>query len=283
VSAEQVSSVIRPMTVSPLSARSVALSTLLGFHPPALPVGALIRVGRLFDIAEGSMRAALSRMAASGDVEADQGVYQLSDRLLARQARQDEEHHPHTTAWDGTWEMEVVTAPPRPLAERTALRRTMAGLRLAELREGVWLRPRNLERERPDVVRQQCTPFVTAEVSDDLASTLWDLPGWADTAQDLIARLEEGDPADLRAGFLLMAEVIRHLALDPCLPEELRPEGWPAPELRRLYQSFATSYPRRLARYMHRGATTAPTPEPDHDDEKADDEKAMVDLHDRPD
>lgn len=249
---DQVSSAIRPWGSSPLSARSVALSTLLGFHPPALPVGALIRAGRLFDITEGSMRAALSRMAASGDVDADQGVYQLNDHLIARQSRQDAENHPQTTAWDGTWEMEVVTAPPRPLAERTALRRTMSSLRLAELREGVWLRPRNLERDRPDVVRDQCTPFTTTAPANDLASTLWDLPKWSETAHDLNTQLEKIDHTDLRAGFLLIAETIRHLSLDPCLPEELCPDGWPAPELRRRYQSFATSYPQRLALYIHR-------------------------------
>ena len=51
--------------------------------------------------------------------------------------------------WDG--------ALSRPLAERVALRRSMFALRLAELREGVWLRPANLARELPDNVAEQCT------------------------------------------------------------------------------------------------------------------------------
>ena len=54
-------------TVRPLSARSVVLSTLLGFHPPALPAKALIRVGTLFDMPERTVRMALTRMVADGD------------------------------------------------------------------------------------------------------------------------------------------------------------------------------------------------------------------------
>ncbi|MEO9224032.1 MAG: hypothetical protein ABI276_03475, partial [Acidimicrobiales bacterium] len=48
------------------SARSVIASTLLGVHPPRLSGRALIRTGALFDIAEGTVRVALSRMSATG-------------------------------------------------------------------------------------------------------------------------------------------------------------------------------------------------------------------------
>ncbi len=52
----------------PLTTRSVLLSTLLGAHPPRLRARHLVRVGRLFGIAEGTVRVALSRMVADGDV-----------------------------------------------------------------------------------------------------------------------------------------------------------------------------------------------------------------------
>ncbi|MDQ3757078.1 MAG: PaaX domain-containing protein, C- domain protein, partial [Actinomycetota bacterium] len=44
----------------PLTARSVLLSTLLGAHPPELPVQVLVRSGELFGMAEGTVRVALS-------------------------------------------------------------------------------------------------------------------------------------------------------------------------------------------------------------------------------
>ena len=114
-----------------MTARSVILTTLLGYHPPELPAGVLIRVGALFGIAEKAVRVALHRMVADGDVVSDAGRYRLNRRLVERQARQDEAGSPRTKAWRGAWEMAVVTAPPRPLADRVALRKNMDSLRLA--------------------------------------------------------------------------------------------------------------------------------------------------------
>src|ERR1700684_4533089 len=87
--------------IRPLTARSVVLSTLLGYHPPALPVRALVRVGGLFGMAEQTIRVALTRMVATGDVTADEGVYQLNGPLVQRQAQQGEGWAPPGHEWDG--------------------------------------------------------------------------------------------------------------------------------------------------------------------------------------
>lgn len=133
----------------PLSARSVILSLLLGTHPPELPARELGRLVERFDVGGSTLRAALSRMVASGDLRRTDVGYRLSDRLLERQRRQDESVRPRTRAWEGDWELVVVTATGRGPAERADLRTRLTGLRLAELREGVWLRPANLDRPLP--------------------------------------------------------------------------------------------------------------------------------------
>ena len=234
--------------LTPLTARSVAISTLLGYHPPALPVGALVRVGALFGIAERTTRVALTRMVADGDAVAEDGVYRLTDRLVRRQAAQDELTSPLTADWDGTWEMAVVTAAARPLADRVALRKVMLGLRLAELREGVWMRPANLLRRPDDTVAEQCTVF-TCRHPDPVAlvAALWDLQSWAAAGRGLLERLEETE--GLAEGFLLIAETYRHLQLDPCLPDLLLPADWPAEELRSRSSDYVTAYARRLREY----------------------------------
>ena len=134
----------------PLSARSVVLSLLLGAHPPEMPVKDLLRAVEPFGVGGSTLRAALSRMVTAGDLRRADTVYGLSDRLLARQRRQDDSVHPRTRAWSGDWEMVVITATGRGPAERAELRARLTALRLAELREGVWLRPANLLRSRPD-------------------------------------------------------------------------------------------------------------------------------------
>ncbi|HZZ49245.1 MAG TPA: PaaX family transcriptional regulator C-terminal domain-containing protein [Pseudonocardia sp.] len=232
----------------PLTARSVALSTLLGYHPPELPVSALIRIGGLFGIAERAMRVALTRMARDGDVVAENGVYRLTDRLLRRQARQDESCSPGARGWGGDWEMAIVTAPARALADRVALRKSMVIYRFAEFREGVWVRPDNLLRDLNGVVAEQCA-FFTSRYRDpaELVARLWDLPAWAAEAHRLCELLDNAD--SLVDGFIAVAEVLRHLQLDPCLPEELLPADWPGTALRERYTEFNHSYARRLREY----------------------------------
>ncbi|MGK5558745.1 PaaX family transcriptional regulator C-terminal domain-containing protein [Actinomadura kijaniata] len=226
----------------PLTARSVVLSTLLGMHPPRLRTRHLVRVGELFGIAEGTIRVALSRMVAAGDLVQVDGHYQLTERLLGRQRRQDESRSPRTRPWDGTWEIAVVTADRRPAADRAALRQAMSELRLAEIREGAWLRPANLARPRPEIVARQCA-FLTGRPEEDpaaLAGALWDLTGWADTARALRAALDEAGAMAER--FTVAAAVLRHLLADPLLPRELLPEDWPGPELRAHYERFESGF-----------------------------------------
>ena len=143
---EQMAAVLT--TEPPLTTRSVLASTLLGTRPPRLPVGRLVRAGALFGIAEGTVRTALSRMAAAGEVEGADGWYRLSGRLVERQQRQEASRAAARLPWSGRWWMAVVAAARRPAAERARLRTAMTTLRFAELREGVWLRPANLDPER---------------------------------------------------------------------------------------------------------------------------------------
>src|SRR5882757_4246494 len=234
--------------IKPLTARSVALSTLLGYHPPALPVSALVRVGALFGIAERTTRVALTRMAQDGDVVAENGVYRLAERLVRRQGQQDESQAPQSTEWSGNWEMAIVTPSARPLAERVALRKSMVGFRLAELREGVWIRPDNLLRRPNGAVADQCRFFVSQYPdARELAGLLWDLPGWAAEAHRLQAVLDEAET--LTEGFMVTAEVLRHLLLDPYLPPELLPSDWPGGQLRERYSQFSATYAERLRDY----------------------------------
>ncbi|MFD5731880.1 PaaX family transcriptional regulator C-terminal domain-containing protein [Streptomyces sioyaensis] len=239
------------LALRPLTARSIVLSTLLGHHPPRLPARALVRVGELFGIAEGTVRVALSRMVAAGDLHQSDGSYALTPRLLARQTRQDESRSPRTRPWRGDWEIAVITSPEgRPAAERTALRQAMAALRLAELREGSWLRPANLDRPRPAVVTEQCT-WLTGTPDGDpvaLAGRLWDLPGWARRARDLSAALARAaTPADR---FTVAAAALRHLLADPLLPAGLLPEDWPGDQLRLDYAEFESELSDLLLQYV---------------------------------
>ncbi|WP_030931151.1 PaaX family transcriptional regulator C-terminal domain-containing protein [Streptomyces sp. NRRL S-646] len=222
----------------PLSARSVVLSLLLGTHPPELPVKELVRAVEPFGVGGSTLRAALSRMVAAGDLRRTDAVYRLSDRLLARQRRQDEAVQARTRAWDGDWEMVVITATGRGPAERADLRTRLTALRLADLREGVWLRPANLTRSLPDDLEQVAQSYTARpdRPARELAAQLWPLDAWAATARSLLAHVAEAHrPADRFAAF---AAVVRHLLADPVLPPELLPADWPGATLRAAYAAY---------------------------------------------
>src|SRR6478672_8593047 len=101
----------------PFNARSLVLSVLLGLEPPVLPARSLVRLAELFGIAAGTMRTALSRMVAAGELAGDADGYRLVGRLLERKAAQDIGRRRAPGGWDGTWIVAVVTAPRRDVAE----------------------------------------------------------------------------------------------------------------------------------------------------------------------
>jgi phenylacetic acid degradation operon negative regulatory protein len=240
---------------TPLTARSVLASVLLGTDGAWLPTPRLVRTAELFGISEGSARTALSRMASAGEAEGIEGGYQLIGRLAARQSRQSASRRAATLQWDGTWELAVVDGDGRrTAADRAALRDALRTLRLAELREGVWARPDNLEPARsPDaaaVAEAQCLRWRGARPDPlpDIAER-WDLPSWQAEAEDLrrsIAELtpplEAGDEQALAPGFVTSAAVLRHLQHDPLLPTELLPAGWPGEVLRQEYDRYDAAY-----------------------------------------
>ncbi|MBO0839918.1 MAG: PaaX domain-containing protein, C- domain protein [Sciscionella sp.] len=221
----------------PLSARSVVLSLLLGAHPPELPTRELIRAADGFGIRSATLRVALSRMVTAGDLTRTATGYRLADRLLARQRRQDEAIDPRTIRWHGDWELAVITATGRSAAQRAELRADLGGLRLAELREGVWLRPANLRRRWPD--RLETTSLRLRARSDhpeSLAASLWELDGWAREANAVLRGFRDArEPARRLAA---AAAIVRHLSTDPVLPKELLPDDWPADELRAAYADY---------------------------------------------
>ncbi len=242
----------------PLTARSVMASALLGETPPQLPVSQLIRIGALFGLSENRARVALSRMVAAGELTTDQGRYRLhSPALLSRQERQRRSLEGTTSEWNGVWHMVVITAAASSAADRAARRLVLTKARLAEQRDGVWLRPDNLgDRLRSDlsVVDGELQTYASTPKSNpcELAAALWPLEEWARRASQLLDRLNTVSASssdDLASGFVLSASVLRHLQGDPLLPKELLPRSWPGERLRTEYDGWNRRY-RQLLREL---------------------------------
>lgn len=231
--------------VEPLTARSLVLTGLLGTHPPRLPARALVALGGLFGFAEGTVRTALSRMAASGEVETSDSWYVLGQRMRQRQASQDAGRQPAPRRWDGAWWTAIVDASNRTVVQRRAFRARMRQARMGELRPDIWLRPANVP--GPDAGDELVVTRGPIEGRDPvaLAGRLWDLDELAGTARTLTGTVEAAlpalrseDPTSLPDAFMTSVAVVRFLQREPLLPGELVGADWPADTLRRVYDRF---------------------------------------------
>jgi phenylacetic acid degradation operon negative regulatory protein len=222
-----------------MTARSVVLSVLLGAHPAWATASELIRLTADFGIKETTLRVALTRMVSAGDLIRSADGYRLSDRLLARQRRQDDAMRPRTRAWRGYWHVLIVTSVGTDARTRAALRISMHHKRFGELREGVWMRPDNLDLDLgPDVEERVRVLKARDDAPSELAAQLWDLPEWAATGDRLLDEMAAA--TDIPGRFVVAAAMVRHLLTDPMLPAELLPGDWPGARLRAAYHDFAT-------------------------------------------
>ncbi|WIM90457.1 PaaX family transcriptional regulator C-terminal domain-containing protein [Candidatus Mycobacterium wuenschmannii] len=221
-----------------MTARSVVLSVMLGAHPAWASAAELIRLTDDFDIKETTLRVALTRMVGAGDLVRSADGYRLSDRLLARQRRQDDSMRPQLQPWQGNWTMLIVTSIGTDARTRATLRTTLHQKRFGELREGVWMRPDNLGLELDADARERVR-IVQArdEDSAELAGQLWDLEAWARTGRQLVDDM--ACAGDVPEKFVTAAAMVRHLLTDPVLPDELLPKDWPGQRLRSAYNDFA--------------------------------------------
>ncbi len=231
-----------------MTARSVLASALLGMDPPELPVAQLVRLTGLFGISANRARVALSRMVAAGEATTDgTGTYRLAGRLRQRQTRQSASRSGASDSpFTGQWWLAAVVTTGSTAEVRTARRRALAYARLAELREGVWMRPDNMDVRLPDDLRADVEVMMARpEEPQRLAAALWDLPAWSGRAGQLLEDMAGLAPDRVEAlapGFVLSAAVLRHLQADPLLPDELLPTGWPGGRLRAEYDRWDAQY-----------------------------------------
>ncbi|MBW0014414.1 PaaX family transcriptional regulator C-terminal domain-containing protein [Mycobacterium sp.] len=246
----------------PLSARSVLASALLGSDNGRLTVAELVAVASQFGISAGAARTCLWRMVSNDELIGDDRSYALAGRLSERRQRVDEASRIDDAArvWDGTWELAIVSLDRRSASDRLELRKAATALHLAELREGVWIRPENLDPQRLPTIRavldRQCIHFhgAATDIAAARVRSLFSLDDWAADAGILIEAMNEaltaGNREESAEGFTyefaLSIAVVRQLQFDPLLPVEFTADDWPGDALRRTYRRFDHAFKQRI-------------------------------------
>jgi phenylacetic acid degradation operon negative regulatory protein len=243
------------------SARSLLL-TVLGEYvlPTGEPVwtGTLVAALGLLGVAEKAARQALARTAAEGWITSTRhgrlARWQLSDagrRLLTDGARRIYSFGQDGPGWDGRWLIVLVKAPDLTAQTRHRLRTRMAWAGFGALPSGVWVSPdprREAEAGRilDDLGLTEAgvsfiARFGSIGARENLVSQAWDLREVERRYEEFVIAFEplepDGDEQILIAQTMLVHEWRRFPFLDPRLPRDLLPEGWPGAEAAALFES----------------------------------------------
>jgi phenylacetic acid degradation operon negative regulatory protein len=156
--------------------------------------------------------------------------------------------------WDGRWLVLVLRVPEERREVRHQLRTRLAWAGLGSMGAGVWLTP-HVEREAElgEVIREapaaEATSFVASlgalGRAEDVVASAWDLDevcGAYEAFRDDFAAIRPSSPeAFFRMQTLLVHAWRKFPFLDPDLPAELLPDGWPRGQA---YEQFAGRHER---------------------------------------
>jgi phenylacetic acid degradation operon negative regulatory protein len=230
-----------------LTARELVIDFLSNRYPREMFFQEIAGLGTALGFTEQSLRMALTRLVEqSVAANTGRGRYRLSPsgeamREEVRKWRQlGDLAKPWTGAWIGVFDAAV------PRSDRAALRRHERAMRLRgfrELQSGLWIRPANLRdsvaelREHLRALGLHPGALVVGldQLDDDArvkATSLWDtaamIAAYRALSDELVASKSKLErlPLDTAAAesMVLGRDVIRHINLDPVLPEELMPQ-----------------------------------------------------------
>lgn len=224
-----------------LTARGVILSLLVSNHPARPTPAQIVRAAGVFGIKESAARVALSRMVSGGDLARTRHGFRLSAPLLERRQRLLHEVEQGTRPWNGEWEIVVVSGTGRDAGDRASLRTRLSRARLAELREGVWLRPANLTRTLDlDDEPVEVLEGRPAGNAGGLIEALWDLSAWEAESQRLLKLMNLAKSTVDR--FTVATAIVRHLLTDPVLPQQLQPDPWTADAVHAAWAAYQDEF-----------------------------------------
>ncbi len=191
--------------------------------------------------------------------------YQLTPRAVRRLTQAaDRVYRLDTPSWDGRWHVVIIDRVP-DRAKRERLRSALGYLGYAGLDGSTWISPRPANELDPVIAAEQVTAegFHSSYDGDsrDLAARVWDLEGlalayerWIALAGEIIAKASNGQPDS--AVFAVRSELVhewrKFLFIDPGLPDDLLPAGWPGTRAAELFHREAERLLPASARFVDR-------------------------------
>jgi phenylacetic acid degradation operon negative regulatory protein len=224
-----------------------------------LPSAGLVAVANEFEITSTSARAALSRLARRGLLDSSRDGRRTFYGLTAKAERVLNDGFARITGfgvedrpWDGSWSVVIFSVPEDQRDVRHVLRTRLRWLGFAPLYDGAWVSPRAELGEIRALLEELGVASATVLVGrvvhavhggDPLSA--WDLDELRASYEEFINKfgplLDRVDGGDVGAAEALVArtrvmDVWRQFPnLDPELPEDVLPAGWPRREAQAIF------------------------------------------------
>jgi phenylacetic acid degradation operon negative regulatory protein len=226
-----------------------------------LPSAAIVELLGEFGVTNGAARTTISRLARRGVLEGRRdgrySAYRLTDPAadnLSNGGREITAFGAGPESWDGSWTIVAFSMPQEENTQRRAIREHLRWRGYAPLYDGVWVSPHPLTTQErtalETVARGVMSVFRAQHLELEIGATrnpvdAWDLAGIAKQYTTFIRRWSRVLPR-LTAGRIsgiaavrLRTEVMdiyrRFPVLDPLLPVELLPPGWPRARAREVF------------------------------------------------
>ena len=151
--------------------------------------------------------------------------------------------------WDGRWLLVVLRVPEDQREVRHLVRTQLAWAGFGSLGNGLWITP-HVEREaEAEAMARDASAAELVSFRAELGSLghparviaqAWDLAEVADAYEQFLARFGRLRPKTPESVFRAQTELVhewrRFPFLDPDLPEEMLPAGWPGSKARRVFE-----------------------------------------------
>lgn len=225
-----------------------------------LPSAALVELLADFGVTDAAARAALSRLVKQGLLASSKsgrntfyGLTAKASAVLDEGKSRIFEFGAGTQRWSGEWTLVAFSIPESSRSTRGSLRTRLRWLGFAPLYDGVWISPYDRHEQALGELRSLGITTATAfraTVPDGgsdggLPRTAWNLGEVTELYEDFIVstralrdQLGTGlldDTSALVERTRLMDAWRAFPAVDPDIPEQLLPDGWPRPEARELF------------------------------------------------
>lgn len=277
------------------------------YYGGCIALRSLLALGQELKLTTTALRAALCRLCSQGWLEASTcekrsfyGLTQMGRERVEEAAPRI--FAPHVEKWDGQWTILTYSLPEKLRPHRDRLRRELTWLGFGAMLPAVWISPQPIvevtlrhlaQRQLDGFVHVFRARHVNSLMPGDLVEKCWNLKTvrrryekftrqWEPEWHRFQKRFSAGDPPQESVCFAskmhLLHEYGKFLHIDPGMPSELLPEGWPGNTAWQVFRECHHLLAERALNFFEKHFQ-GPPPQTEREQKKEGRQKALQNMY----